>query len=107
MNIKMNLQEFHLVLEKERNVVVDFYAPWCGPCKAIAPFFENLSKQVSEHVHFLKIDVDESPDIAEHYNISAMPTFLGFYQGTEVKRMLGANKDELAELVAYVATYEL
>lgn len=103
----MNLEQFKDVLSKEKRVVVDFYAQWCGPCKAIAPFFEKMAERVNEHVCFIKIDVDESPDVAEYLKVTGMPTFVGFYDMQEVSRVVGANKDDLANLVATIATYEL
>jgi thioredoxin 1 len=99
-----NLQQFQEFIKKEKAIVVDFHAHWCGPCKAIAPFFEKLAERVSDHVHFIKIDVDESADIAEFYNITGMPTFIAIYNGEEFMRTTGANKEELARLVTTIAT---
>ena len=101
----MNLQQFQTLLKTEKAVVVDFHAHWCGPCKAIAPFFEKLAERVSDHVHLVKIDVDESGDIAEFYNVTGMPTFIAFFTGTEIARMTGANKEDLARLVATIGSH--
>merc|ERR1712232_1007010 len=63
-------------------VVIDFTASWCGPCKMIAPLFKEMSEEITGVV-FLKVDVDENPETAAKYSVSAMPTFL-FIKGGEV-----------------------
>jgi thioredoxin len=78
----------------DKNVIVDFSAEWCGPCKRIAPDFEELSKK-NTNVVFLKVDVDSAEKLAEAYEISALPTFLFFIKGVLMKRMEGANLKEL------------
>lgn len=78
--------------------VVDFYATWCGPCKMIAPVIEKLAESVPQ-AHFIKVDVDESPDIAKEYSISAMPTFLFFKDGQKIETVVGANVGKLQATV--------
>jgi len=75
-------------------VCVDFFATWCGPCIAIAPFLKQLSTKYPL-VHFLKVDVDKCPGTAAAYNVSAMPTFVFFRARTEIDRMRGADKANL------------
>lgn len=72
-------------------VVVDFYATWCGPCKAISPKIEELAQQLRGRVQFLKVDVDDDPDIAQQLEITAMPTFVFFRNSVEVGRVVGAS----------------
>lgn len=79
-------------------VVIDFSATWCGPCKMIAPLFSSLSDSMPDVV-FLKIDVDDNPDTAAKYSVSAMPTFLFIKGGTVVDRLMGANPARLQELI--------
>jgi thioredoxin 1 len=76
-------------------VVIDFFATWCGPCKRIAPIFETLADKFYPKVQFFKVDVDESPELAEKFNISAMPTFVFLKDGKIVKRVEGADMVEL------------
>ena len=79
-------------------VVVDFTASWCGPCKSIAPFFEELAGKYPD-IEFVKIDVDELEDVAGECGISAMPTFQVYSNGVKVSEMTGADKDKLSALV--------
>ncbi|KAM9827533.1 thioredoxin b [Neosynchiropus ocellatus] len=78
----------------DKLVVVDFTATWCGPCKMIAPVFKDLSHS-TPNVMFLKVDVDDVPEVTEAYDISAMPTFVFFKNKKEVHRFSGANVDNL------------
>ena len=80
-------------------VVVDFYATWCGPCIAIAPRIEEMSKGDFSSIKFLKVDVDECEEVAMEYNITAMPTFKIIKVGQVVDELIGANADKLKELI--------
>lgn len=80
-------------------VVVDFYATWCGPCKAIAPKVVDLSK-ANPDVVFLKVDVDECEDVATHYSVSCMPTFMFFKNGQKIEDFSGANEAMLVSKIA-------
>ncbi|TGZ84496.1 thioredoxin-domain-containing protein [Ascodesmis nigricans] len=75
---------------KDKLVVIDFHATWCGPCKAIAPQIEKYSKQYAD-VEFYKIDVDEVPDVAQQFGVRAMPTFKFVKNGNVVGEVVGAN----------------
>jgi len=79
-------------------VVVDFTASWCGPCKRIAPFFEELSTKFPNAV-FLKVDVDECQETAASQGVSAMPTFIFFRNKTKIDRIQGADTSALEEKV--------
>jgi len=79
-------------------VVVDFTASWCGPCKRIAPFFEELSTKFPNAV-FLKVDVDECQETAASQGVSAMPTFIFFRNKTKIDRIQGADTAALEEKV--------
>lgn len=85
-----SLPEFESSIKGSGLSVVDFYATWCGPCKAMAP---HLSKLVQEYpdVEFYKVDVDESPEIAQHCGVSAMPTFVYAKGGKLLGKVVGAN----------------
>ncbi|KAI9668245.1 MAG: hypothetical protein M1821_001065 [Bathelium mastoideum] len=97
--------QFQQVLSSSTIVVTDFWATWCGPCKAIAPLYEQLSSQLSRpnKITFTKVDTDRQAQIAQSYNITAMPTFLVFKKGREVSRLLGADAKGLNEAVRKLA----
>ncbi len=70
-------------------VMVDFYADWCGPCKALAPTVEALAKQYAGQVNFLKMDVEQNPETAAQLGIVSIPTLVLFANGQEVDRLQG------------------
>lgn len=70
-------------------VVVDFWAPWCGPCRMLSPIVDELSCELNSQVKFVKVNVDTSPVIAENYRISSIPTILIFKNGTIVNTLTG------------------
>lgn len=71
-------------------VVVDFWAPWCGPCRAMAPRFEEAAKQLEPRLRFAKVNSDDEPNLAARFNIRSIPTLLVFQNGREVARQSGA-----------------
>lgn len=89
-----------LMSDKTMTFVVDFTATWCGPCKAIGPYFEELSMRPEyARLAFLKVDVDKLPEVAQVGNVSSMPTFQVWKAGEAVLEMVGANKDKLIGLL--------
>jgi thioredoxin 1 len=79
-----------MVLQPERPVLVDFWAQWCAPCRALAPVVEAVAERYAARARVVKVNVDENPFIVEHYRIRAIPTLILFQGGEEKKRILGA-----------------
>ncbi|EOD50546.1 thioredoxin [Neofusicoccum parvum] len=98
-------EQFNSLLSSSRIVVVDFYADWCGPCKAIAPLYEQLSASLSRPniITFTKVNTDTQQQVAQTYGITAMPTFMIFKNTREVSRIRGANAAQLSEAVKKLA----
>ena len=88
------------VLEAGSPVVVDFWAPWCGPCRAIAPVLEQLAAEFAGKVRILKLNVDENSDAASQMGVMNIPTLIVFKGGKEADRIVGAlPKDALREKI--------
>ncbi|PJC27935.1 thioredoxin [Candidatus Shapirobacteria bacterium CG_4_9_14_0_2_um_filter_39_11] len=77
------------VLEANLPVLVDFWAPWCGPCQTAGPVIEELAKEYEGKIKVGKLNVDENPKISEKYGILSIPTVIIFKNGEEVKRQVG------------------
>ena len=82
-------------------VLVDFWAAWCGPCKAIAPILDDLAKELSGKLTIAKVDVDAHPDLAAKFEVQAIPTLLVFKDGKLANRIVGmVNKASLSSKIA-------
>jgi thioredoxin 1 len=78
------------VLESELPVLVDFWAPWCGPCRMVAPVVDEISEQYDGKVKVVKVNTDENPSVASQYGIRSIPTLMIFKGGQRVDMVVGA-----------------
>jgi thioredoxin 1 len=78
------------VLESDQPAMVDFWASWCGPCKMIAPFIDELAKEYAGKMKIGKIDVDSNPKIATEYGVMSIPTIIFFKNGKVLNQIVGA-----------------
>lgn len=87
------------VIKAEELVLVDFWAPWCGPCKMLAPLFEELDNEMDD-VKFVKLNVDNNPQQAARYRVTSIPTLLAIKDGVVKDQLVGFRpKEELAQFI--------
>ena len=93
------------VLNSEKTVLVDFWAEWCGPCRAVGPILDQIAAEHSEKIEIVKLNVDENPQTAAKYQITSIPAMKVYQGGEVVKTVIGAKpKPALeADLAAYLA----
>ena len=78
------------VLNSEKTILVDFWAEWCGPCRAVGPILDQIAVEHADKIEVVKLNVDENPAIAQRYSILAIPTLNVFKDGEVVKQIKGA-----------------
>jgi thioredoxin 1 len=93
------------VLESDKPIMVDFWAEWCGPCRAVSPILDKIAEENSEKLSIVKLNVDDNPATAMKYGITSIPAMYVFQNGEIVKRVIGAKpkpalEADLAEFLA-------
>ncbi|WP_160034827.1 thioredoxin [Paenibacillus sp. An7] len=99
--VNVSDQSFNSEVEGTGTVLVDFWAPWCGPCKMLAPILEELAADVGDDVKIAKVNVDENPESASRFGVMSIPTLILFKDGQPVDKVVGLNsKENLKNLIS-------
>ena len=88
--VNVNTQNFETLLQSDLPVLVDFWAPWCGPCRTVSPIVDELAVELADRVLVAKCNVDENQDIAMRYRVMSIPTLIVLKNGAEAGRTVGA-----------------
>ena len=95
--IELNNENIDHILSVCEIAVVDFWAPWCAPCRFYAPIFEHVASRFAGRVLFAKVNVDENPDLASRFLVMSIPTTIIFVKGKAFRRLVGAIPEQLLE----------
>lgn len=88
--IELDIDSFYSIIEGDKPVFVDFWAEWCAPCKVAEPIIHKLAEKYQKKMIFCRLNVDKYPELARVHEVMSIPTFIIFYKGREIQRLIGA-----------------
>ena len=88
--LELDYRNFSIVINRNKLTLVDFWAPWCGPCQTMLSIFSRLSKYYSDKIVFVKVNIDDNPEIASEYEVFSIPSFILFREGQPINGLVGS-----------------
>ena len=98
--INLNKESFEKAVGEDNTVLVDFWAPWCGPCKAIAPILSEIASELADQVSIYKVNVDDNTELAQEHGVNSIPTILVYKSGNLTETLVGVkSKEDLISII--------
>ena len=97
---RIKMSNFNNIIQSEKPVLIDFFATWCGPCKALSPILKEVKDSLGDRISIIKIDVDKNQEVASKYQVRGVPTMILFKKGQQLWRQSGVlSKEEIIKTI--------